>query len=121
MTYGEIERMFCDKYNTEPGDSEGLTDYEDYRPVNNYEVKDRPGITLYLRNGDIIHYFPVEGELKLKPCPFCGRMAMYFDVQTDDGCGGTYHEHEVSCKWCNISMTGDSKKDVVEKWNKRES
>ena len=50
MTYSEMYSMFIRKFKTMKPD--------DYRPVMNGDIPTTPGITIWMKNGDIIVYYP---------------------------------------------------------------
>ena len=49
-TYGEIFKEFKDKY--------PIPKVEDYRPFDSEFIKDKSGIVVWLKNGDMVAYFP---------------------------------------------------------------
>lgn len=50
-------------------------------------------------------------EIKLKPCPFCGRKKL--TVKTN-----RYVSH-VTCESCNLTLTRKTEKEAIQYWNKR--
>ena len=58
-------------------------------------------------------------KMKLKPCPFCGGQ-----IEKDDGIYPTTRDRkhwQAGCNkvGCEATVYGKSKKDVIERWNKR--
>ena len=49
-TYGEIFKEFNEKYYS--------NEIDDYRPFDSEFIKDKSGIVVWLKNGDIVAYFP---------------------------------------------------------------
>ena len=51
----------------------------------------------------------------LKPCPFCGGENILLDTRRINR-----EEHFVCCLQCQATFVGDSERECIEKWNKRE-
>jgi Lar family restriction alleviation protein len=52
-------------------------------------------------------------HMLLKPCPFCGRLPVYEQLNYSPPV------HSVGCERCNISFQHNSELNVVSSWNKR--
>ena len=60
ITYGDMISVFRERYPD--------INYEDYRPTASIHVEGKAGITIWLKNGDIMQYFP---NIKAKGCDGC--------------------------------------------------
>lgn len=63
-------------------------------------------------------------ETELKPCPFCGGKAKYYEEHTDNGAVEVYyreyHYYFVECNCCKVQMLSTlGKEDVKRRWNRR--
>lgn len=112
MTYDELLNKFKDTF--------PFVEIDDYRPVcHELFEKGKVGITIWLKNGDMVVYYPKferqKAEQQLKPCPFCG---------TEAGMRETVFGYSVKCcnDQCYVKPIGDfanTKQKAIEKWNRR--
>lgn len=56
----------------------------------------------------------MSNEIKLLPCPFCGREAQIRYTQNDWG-----DQYIVECINCGCEYYGDTEKDIIKQWNTR--
>lgn len=61
------------------------------------------------------------GEIRLKPCPFCGEEAFIHEICEDFlGVGWKIKGFAVSCKKCHVTTEYDQcKTTVIQEWNRR--
>jgi Lar family restriction alleviation protein len=54
---------------------------------------------------------PIEAMTDLKPCPFCGGVAVFREADE--------HYRMVGCKKCDYGMASQGGFDIVHRWNRR--
>ena len=55
-------------------------------------------------------------NILFKPCPFCNGEARYYGP---DGINSTLVTHRIECRLCGARVLAGSKKDVINKWERR--
>ena len=107
MTNGEMMKLFLENYPE--------LECSDYRPLAQEFVKDRAGITIWLKNGDIIQWFPGSNE-KIKPCPLCGGGAKY---KKTGKYGSSRVLYYIECENCKLRIEKEDGSAVIKAWNRR--
>ena len=89
MTNEDILKIYTSKYPD--------AKVEDYRPIcRELFTKDRAGITIWLQNGDIIEYYPKEGErIKGRLASECAECTWFEKARPDEyPCRDCYERRE---------------------------